>query len=149
MIGTSTIALATAGSNDVHDNALTAGGETFTPLGRTAVLVDGTPLSIGGPALAEHGTKISLAANGLVVGSSTFAYATPVVMNTGALPSGVVSGSLRTGISPSVGATPVSAIPSITGSVSRSSGSISNANNGVMMAVFGVIASLFVIVGTM
>ena len=127
------------------DNALTAGGETFTPLGSTAVLVDGTPLSIGGPALTEHGTKISLASNGLVVGSSTFAYATPAVMSTVALPSGVVSGSLRTAILPSVAATPVSAIPSITGSVSRSSASVGKATNGVMVAVFGLFASLCVI----
>ena len=145
IIGTSTIALATAGSNYVLDNTLTAGEETFTPLDSTAVLVDGTPLSIGGPALTEHGTKISLASNGLVVGSSTFAYATPAVTNTAGLPSGVVSGSSSTGILPSVAATPVSAIPSITGSVSRSSASVDKVINGVMMAGFGLFASLCVI----
>ena len=149
IIGTSTFPLATVGRNDVVDNALTAGEKTFTPLGSTAVLVDGTPLSIGGPAITEHGTKISLASNGLVVGLSTFAYATPVVMNTATLSSGVVSGSFSTAILPSVGATPVSAMPSVTGSVSRSSASVGKATNGVMMAVFGVFASLCVMVGIM
>ena len=149
IIGTSTFPLATVGSNDVVNNALTAGGKTFTPLGSTAVLVDGTPLSIGGPAITEHGTKISLASNGIVVGLSTFAYATPVVMNTATLSSGVVSASFSTAILPSVGATPVSAMPSVTGSVSRSSTSVEKATNGVMMAVFGVFASLCVMVGIM
>ena len=149
IIGTSTVALVTVESNDVVNNALTAGGKTFTPLGSTAVLVDGTPLSIGGPAITEHGTKISLASNGIVVGLSTFAYATPVVMNTATLSSGVASASFSTAILPSVGATPVSAMPSVTGSVSRSSTSVEKATNGVMMAVFGVFASLCVMVGIM
>ena len=149
IIGTSTIVLATVGSNDVDDNALTAGGETFTPLASSAVLVDGTPLSIGGPAITEHGTKISLASNGLVVGSSTYAYATSTVVNTAVLSSGVVSGIFSTAILPSVGATPISAMPSVTGSVSRSSASVGKAMDGLMMAVFGVLGSLCVMIGIM
>ena len=74
IIGTSTIALATSVANN---SALTADGETFTPLGSTAAVVDGTTLSIGGPAITENGTRVSLASGGLLVGSSTFAYATP------------------------------------------------------------------------
>lgn len=130
------------------DNALTAGGETFTPLGSTAVLVDGTSLSIGGHAITEHGTEIFRASNGLVVGLSTFAYATPVVMKTATLSSGVVSETFRMGILPSVGATPVSEMPSVTGSVSNISASVGKATNGVMMSVFGF-ASLCVMVGIM
>ena len=149
VIRTSTIALATAGSNDVADNALTAGGETFTPLASTAVLVDGTPLSIGGPAITGDGTKISLASNGLVVGSSTYAYATPAVVHIATLSSGVVSGSFSTGILPSVGAMPASAMPSVTGNVSRSSASVAKIMDGWMLAVLGVFTPLCVMVGIM
>ena len=73
IIGSSTIALASGDAN----GPLTAGGETFTPLGSTAVSIDGTVLSLSGPALTDKGTVISLASGGLVVGSSTYAYATP------------------------------------------------------------------------
>ena len=110
----------------------------FTPLGITAVLVNGTPLLIGGPAITEHGIKISLASNGLVAGSSTFAYAKPFVMNTATLSSRVASGSHSTGLLPSVGATPVSAMPSATKNVSRSSASTGRTVNGVLMVVFRV-----------
>ena len=150
IMGTTAIALATAGGNGVDDKAVTAGGGgTFTPLDSTAVLVDGTPLSIGGPAITDHGTGIPLASNGLVVGSSTFGYATPVVMNTVILASGVVNGSFSTAILPSVGDTPGSATPSVTGNVSRSIASIGKVMDGVMMTVFGVFASLCVMVGMM
>ncbi len=126
--GTSTIALATAGSSNLSNSALTAGGETFTPLGSTAVLVDGTTLSIGGPAITEDGTKISLASNGLLVGSSTYAYATPVVntaisttasstSSKAVLPGG---GAASTTIASATGAATSTVIPSATGGVGKS-----------------------------
>ncbi len=123
--GTSTIALATAGSSNTSNSALTAGGETFTPLGSTAVLVDGTTLSIGGPAITEDGTRLSLASNGLLVGSSTYAYATPVVntatlttasstSSTAVLPGG---GAASTTIASATGAATSTVIPGATGGV--------------------------------
>ena len=163
MIGSSAAitALATFGSNDVGDDALTAGGgeKTFTPLGRTAVLlVDGTPLSVGGPAVTVHGTWISLASNGLVVvGSSTFAYATlaVVVVNTATtatatattLSSGVVGESFSTGILASVAARPVvvSAMPGVTGGVVSRSGAAGGKDIDrviLVMVVVVVFASL-------
>ena len=150
MVGSSaTIALATFGSrNDVADGTvLTAAGgdKTFTPLGRTKVLlVDGTPLSVGGPAVTVHGTWISLAFNGLVVvGSSTFAYATLAVVDTATatattLSSGVVRESFSTGILASVAARPVvvSAMPGVTGGVvSRSGAFVGKDIDRVMMVV--------------
>ena len=154
IMGPSTTALATAGrSNGVDDKALTAGGgEMLTPLGSTAVLVDGTPLSIiGGPAITDHGPGIPLASNGLAVESSTFTYATPVVMNTATLARvrGVVSGSFSTGILPSVAVNPGSATPRITGNVSRSNAPVGKVVNGVMKTIFGAFASLYVMVRMM
>ena len=80
IIGSSTIALASADSDALSQNAnppLTAEGETFTPLGPSSVAIDGTTLSVAGPAITDHGTIISLASAGLVVDSSTFAYPNP------------------------------------------------------------------------
>lgn len=78
VIGTSTFPLATAGpSPNAANGALTAGGKAFTPLGSTAVLVNGTTLSLSGPAITDNGTVLSLASGGIVVGSSTYAYAAP------------------------------------------------------------------------
>ena len=130
--GTSTIALATAASGDTSNSALTAGGETFTPLGSTAVLVDGTTLSIGGPAITEDGTRLSLASNGLLVGSSTYAYATPVVntatlttasstFGTAVLPGG--GGAASTTTASATGGAISTVIPSATGGVGKSAAS--------------------------
>ena len=76
ILGTSTIPLATAGSN-AATGILTAGSEVFTPLGSTAVAVKGATLSLNGPGTIDHGTVFSLGSGGLVVGSSTYAFATP------------------------------------------------------------------------
>ena len=101
IVGTSTIPLATVGSSNMSNGALTAGGETFTPLGSTAVVVDGSTISVGGSAITVNGTRLSLASNGLLVGSSTFAYATPVVNTTTV--STASSSTFSTGISPGSG----------------------------------------------
>lgn len=76
IVGTSTIPFATAGSN-AATGILTAGSEVFTPLGSTAVAVNGATLSLNGPGTTDHGTVLSLGPGGLVVGSSTYAFATP------------------------------------------------------------------------
>jgi len=73
VIGSSTIPLATSSSNGL----LTGAGETFTPLASGTVAIDGSTISIGGPPITDHGTVISLAASGLVVGDSVFAFPTP------------------------------------------------------------------------
>lgn len=95
IIGSSTIALASAGPNEFYKTAnspLTANGETFTPLGASSVSIDGTTLSISGPAITDHGTVISLASGGVVVGSSTFAYATPASNALTSVTNGPLSG---------------------------------------------------------
>lgn len=140
IIGTSTIALATAGSNN---SALTAGGETFTPLGSTAVAVDGTTLSIGGPAMTENGTRLSLATNGFLVGSSTFAYATPVA-NTATV--STAGGTFSTNTLPSGGAI-ATTFPSATGGVGKSAASATTSTPTVMTLWFGVSMSLCVTIG--
>ena len=76
IIGTSTIPLATAGNN-AATGILTAGRKVFTPLGSTAVAINGATLSLNGPGTTDHGTILSLGTEGLVVGSSTYAFATP------------------------------------------------------------------------
>lgn len=144
IVGPSTIPLATANSNS-NGAALTAAGETFTPLGSTAVVVNGTTLSLGGPAITDdHGIRLSLASNGIVIGSSTFAYATPVVVDTA-----TVSGSseaFSTGVvSPSGGASPA-AIPSATGGVYRSTASAKRSVSRMMMAITGISVSLYVMI---
>lgn len=144
IVGPSTIPLATANSNS-NGAALTAAGETFTPLGSTAVVVDGTTLSLGGPAITDdHGIRLSLASNKIVIGSSTFAYATPVVVDTA-----TVSGSseaFSTGVvSPSGGASPA-AIPSATGGVYRSTASAKRSVSRMMMAITGISVSLYVMI---
>ena len=140
IVGTSTIPLATTDSSNATDTALTAAGKTFTPLGSTAVVVDGTTLSMGGSAMTEKGTRLSLASNGLVVGSSTFAYATPTANTASA--SGL-SGTFSTGVLPGGGATPA-AIPSATGGVYRSAASAKGSVANAMSAVIGVLTSLYV-----
>lgn len=120
IVGTSTIPLATVGSSNMSNGALTAGGETFTPLGSTAVVVDGSTISVGGSAITVNGTRLSLASNGLLVGSSTFAYATPVVNTTTV--STASSSTFSTGISPGSGVISTT-FPSATGGPGRSGAS--------------------------
>ena len=151
VVGTSTIALATVGSSDKSNSVLTAGGETFTPLGSTAVVVDGTTLSIGGSAITENGTRVSLASNGLLVGSSTFAYATPVVNS--ATVSTTSGTTLSTGILPSTGAAST-AIPSATGGVRTGSEAKKGASAKMtaprVVEVWLVVSmSLIMIIGTL
>ena len=141
--GTSTIALATAGSSNTSDSALTAGGETFTPLGSTAVVVDGSTLSVGGSAITEDGTKVSLASSGLVVGSSTFAYATPVA-NVATVSS--ASGTSSTGALPS-GGTIATTFPSATGGVERSAASGKTWSRRLMTKSAGVSVFLSISIG--
>ena len=73
IIGSSKILLATG----VADGPLTAAGETFTPLSPGTIAIDGSTISIGGPPIIDHGTLISYASSGLVIGTSTFAFPTP------------------------------------------------------------------------
>ena len=140
--GTSTIALATAGSRNANSGALTAGGETFTPLGGTAVVVDGTTISVGGAAITDHGTRLSLASNGLLVGSSTFAYATPAA-NT-AVSTG--SGTFGTGVSPN-GVATLSTYPSATGGVGTSAALGKDLTLKKMMVMVGISGCLSIMMG--
>ena len=95
IIGSSTIALASTGPGDSYqgsDTTLTADGETFTPLGASAVVIDGKTLSVSGAAITDHGAIVSLASGGLVVNSSTFAYATPASNTLTPVSNGPLSG---------------------------------------------------------
>lgn len=71
--GSSTLLLPTGSA----DGILTAGGQTFTPVGPGSVLVNGETLSVDGPPATASGTVLSLASSGLVVDSQTFAFPTP------------------------------------------------------------------------
>lgn len=82
IVGTSTVALATAAPSN---EALTAAGEIFTPLGSTAVVVENQTLLVGG-SLTENGRIISLGSAGFVVDSSTFHYAAPIFVSATATP---------------------------------------------------------------
>ena len=73
VVGSSTLALPTGSGNGV----LTAAGQTFTPLGRGSILVNGNTLSVNGPPTTASGTVLSLASSGLVVDSQMFAFPTP------------------------------------------------------------------------
>lgn len=78
VVGTSTIPLATAGVSTGGNGALSAGNQVFTPMeGGTAVAIGGSILSVNGPVTTNQGTVVSLASGGLVVDSSTYAFATP------------------------------------------------------------------------
>ena len=77
IIGTSTVPLATAAAGSGANGALTAGNKVFTPLGSTAIEVNGATLSLNGSATTDDGAILSLASGGVVVGSFTYAYATP------------------------------------------------------------------------
>ena len=143
IVGTSTIPLATAGSIDTSNGALTADGETFTPLGSTAVVVGGSTLSIGGPAITEDGKKFSLASNGLLVGSSTFAYATPVA-NTATVTT--ASSAFGTGASASGGVLPTT-FPSVTGGKGKSAASAKTITFRAITTWFGISMSLLIVLG--
>lgn len=82
IVGTSTIPLATYPSDSQQDqqghSPLVANGQTFTPLNPSTAVISSTSLAVGGPALTiGNGQTASLATNGLVVGSSTYAFPTP------------------------------------------------------------------------
>ena len=132
--GTSTIALATAGSSNTSNTALAVVGQTFTPLGSTAVVVDGSTLFVGGSAITENGTRISLASTGLVVGSSTFSYATPVG---NAVTASTASATFSTGVLPSGGAI-LTTFPSATGGVEKSAASGKRLSPRLMTLSVGV-----------
>lgn len=144
IVGTSTVPLATAGPSDTSNGALTAGGETFTPLGSTAAVVEGTTLSIGGPAITEDGTRLSLATNGFIVGSSTFAYATPAAAT--AATGSTSSGTFSTSVLPSSVAIPTST-PSATGGTRKSAASAKTITSRMVAIYFGISISLSTMIG--
>ena len=79
VVGTSTIPLATAGAvagQIAAPAALWAGNVPFTPLLGGSAIVGSSTLSLSGPAITSSGSALSLASGGLVVGSSTYAFAT-------------------------------------------------------------------------
>ncbi len=71
------------GSSTVHlhsgsaDGALTAAGLTATPLGASNIEAAGTTLHMNGPKGTIHGTVISLASAGLILGTKTIAMPSP------------------------------------------------------------------------
>lgn len=71
--GSLTIFFPTGSANGI----LTAAGQTFTPLGRYSILVDGSTLLAKGSASIISGTTLSVDSSGLVIGSQTFAFPTP------------------------------------------------------------------------
>ena len=80
VVGTSTIPLATAGAvagQIASPGALWAGNVAFTPLLGGSAIVGSSTLSLSGAAVTSSGSVLSLASGGLVVGSSTYAFATP------------------------------------------------------------------------
>ena len=81
VVGTSTIPLATADTvagQIVTPGALFAGNVAFTPLLGGLAIVGSSTLSLSGPAITSSGSILSLASGGLVVGPSTYAFASPV-----------------------------------------------------------------------
>ena len=81
IVGTSTIPLATAGGvagQIAAPGALSAGNVAFTPLPGGSAIVGTSTLTVSGFAITSSGSVLSLAPGGLVVGSSTYAFATPV-----------------------------------------------------------------------
>ena len=89
--------------------------------------------------MTENGTRLSLASGGLLVGSSTFAYATPA-MNTATV-SGA-SGSFGTGTVPGGLAT---TIPSATGGIGTRTASGAKSIPKAVMILFMIAASLYLI----
>ena len=78
VVGASTIPLATADTvagQVATPGALLAGNVAFTPLLGGLAIVGSSTLSLFGPAITSSGSILSLASGGLVVGSSTYAFA--------------------------------------------------------------------------
>lgn len=73
VFGSSTVLLPTGSANSV----LIAAGQTFTPLGRGTILVNGNTLSVNGPPTTASGTVLSLVSSGFIVDSQTIAFPTP------------------------------------------------------------------------
>lgn len=141
--GTSTVAMATVGSGNSGSSMLTAYGKSFIPLGSTAVVVDGSTISVGGSAITEDGTRFSLASSGLVIGSSTFAYPTPVA-NTATV--STASGSSSTSVVPSGGAVPT-AVPSATGGAEKGAASARTGSLRLMTVWVGISVVLSISIG--
>ena len=77
VIGTHTIDLAGDQTADSQTAVFTADGQAFTVVPSSSgevAIVDGTTLSVGGPAVTAHGATISAASNGVVVDGSTIEY---------------------------------------------------------------------------
>lgn len=74
VIGGSTFPVATG----FGDGALTAGGETFKPLASDVVSIDGYTIIVSGPGVLKGNKKILLETGGLMIDSSTYAFAAPV-----------------------------------------------------------------------
>lgn len=141
--GTSTVAMATVGSGNSGSSMLTADGMSFVPLGSTGVVVDGSTLSVGGSAITEDGTRLSLASSGIVIGSSTFAYPTPV---TNAATVSTASGTSSTTVVPSGGAVPTT-LPSATGRVEKGAASAKTGSLRLMTIWVGVSVALSISIG--
>ena len=80
VVGVTTIPLATAGAvagQIAAPGALWAGNVAFTPLPGGSAIVGSSTLSLSGPAVTSSGSLLSVASGGLVVGLSTYAFATP------------------------------------------------------------------------
>lgn len=60
------------------DGFLTAGGETFKPLASDMVSIDGYTITVSGPGVLQGNRKILLETGGLMIDSSTYAFAAPV-----------------------------------------------------------------------
>ena len=60
------------------DGALTAGGETFKPLASDMISIDGYTITVSGPGVLQGNRKILLETGGLMIDSSTYAFAAPV-----------------------------------------------------------------------
>ena len=76
VVGASTLAIPTPVAG--HPSEFSAAGETITALGHGTVVIDGTTITSGGQAKTlDDGQTVSLAAQGLIVGSSTIALPSP------------------------------------------------------------------------
>ena len=60
------------------NGALTAGGETFKPLASDMISIDGYTITVSGPGVLRGTRKILLETGGLMIDSSTYAFAAPV-----------------------------------------------------------------------
>lgn len=74
VIGGSTFPVATGNG----DGFLTAGGETFKPLASDMISIDGYTITVSGPGVLQGNRKILLETGGLMIDSSTYAFAAPV-----------------------------------------------------------------------